>query len=120
MSAREVSRLAAGSFPRLASCADSPIPKWREAHASPCGTKIAARSHEPRRNRGQWRSTTTDRHLQQHVQKALDWEPSIDAADIGVSVEGGVVTLRGDVRTYSDGATAERVALAVYGESFAT
>jgi osmotically-inducible protein OsmY len=57
----------------------------------------------------------TDRELQEHVQNALDWEPSIDAADIGVSVEYGVVTLRGDVKTYSDKATAERVALGVYG-----
>ncbi|MEX1129436.1 MAG: BON domain-containing protein [Vicinamibacterales bacterium] len=34
----------------------------------------------------------TDRDFQQHVQNALDWEPSIDAADIGVSVDNGVVT----------------------------
>ena len=57
----------------------------------------------------------TDRELQEHVQKALDWEPSVDAADIGVSVDGGVVTLRGDVRTYSEKGAAERVALRVYG-----
>jgi osmotically-inducible protein OsmY len=57
----------------------------------------------------------TDRDLQEHVQNALDWEPSIDAGDIGVSVDGGVVTLRGDVKTYSEKATAERVALGVYG-----
>jgi osmotically-inducible protein OsmY len=57
----------------------------------------------------------TDRELQEHVQKALDWEPSIDAADIGVSVDNGVVTLRGDVKTYSERAAAERVALGVYG-----
>jgi osmotically-inducible protein OsmY len=57
----------------------------------------------------------TDRELQQHVQNALAWEPSIDAADIGVSVESGVVTLRGDVRSYSERATAERVTLGVYG-----
>jgi osmotically-inducible protein OsmY len=57
----------------------------------------------------------TDRELQEHVQNALGWEPSIDAADIGVSVETGVVTLRGDVKTYSEKAAAERVALAVYG-----
>ena len=57
----------------------------------------------------------TDRELQEHVQKALDWEPSIDAADIGVTVDDGVVTLRGDVKTYSERASAERVALAVYG-----
>ena len=57
----------------------------------------------------------TDRQLQEHVQNALDWEPSIEAADIGVSVDNSVVTLRGDVKTYAERAAAERVALAVYG-----
>ena len=57
----------------------------------------------------------TDRKLQEDVQQALDWEPSVDAADIGVSVEDGVVTLRGDVKTYAEKAAAERVALGVYG-----
>ena len=57
----------------------------------------------------------TDRQLQEHVQNALDWEPSIDSADIGVSVDKGVVTLRGDVKTYAERAAAERVALGVYG-----
>ena len=32
-----------------------------------------------------------DKDLQQHVQNALDWEPSVDAKDIGVSVDEGVV-----------------------------
>jgi osmotically-inducible protein OsmY len=57
----------------------------------------------------------TDRQLQEYVQDALDWEPSVDAAEIGVSVENGVVTLRGDVKTYSERTTAERVTLGVYG-----
>jgi osmotically-inducible protein OsmY len=57
----------------------------------------------------------TDRELQEHVQKALDWEPSVDAADIGVSVDNSVVTLRGDVKTYSEKIAAERVAFGVYG-----
>lgn len=57
----------------------------------------------------------TDRELQEHVQNALDWEPSIDAAEIGVTVDGGVVTLRGDIKSYAEKAAAERVALAVYG-----
>ena len=57
----------------------------------------------------------TDRELQEHVQKSLDWEPSVDAADIGVSVDLGVVTLRGDVKTYAEKAAAERVALRVFG-----
>ncbi|HET9468566.1 MAG TPA: BON domain-containing protein [Vicinamibacterales bacterium] len=57
----------------------------------------------------------TDRELQQHIQSALDWEPSVQAADIGVSVENGVATLRGDVESFAEKEAAERVALHVYG-----
>lgn len=57
----------------------------------------------------------TDRELQRHVEDALGWEPSFDAADIGVSVDNGVVTLRGDIATYTAKSAAERVALRVYG-----
>lgn len=57
----------------------------------------------------------TDRQLQQNVLSALDWDPSIDATDIGVTVDNGIVTLRGDVKTYAEKAAAERVALRVYG-----
>jgi osmotically-inducible protein OsmY len=57
----------------------------------------------------------TDRELQEQVQKALDWEPSVEAAGIGVSVDDGVVTLRGDARNYAEKLAAERVALHVFG-----
>jgi osmotically-inducible protein OsmY len=57
----------------------------------------------------------TDNELKQHVQDALDWEPSVDTGDIGVSVDDGVVTLRGNVASYVGKVTAERVALHVYG-----
>lgn len=57
----------------------------------------------------------TDKDLKQHVQSALDWEPSLDASDIGVSVDEGVVTLRGNVGSYAEKIMAERVALRVYG-----
>ena len=57
----------------------------------------------------------TDRELQQHIQNALDWEPSIEASEVGVSVDNGVVTLRGDVHTYAEKSAAERVTLRVYG-----
>ena len=57
----------------------------------------------------------TNKDLKQHVENALDWEPSVDAADIGVSADDGVVTLRGTVRSYSEKSTAERVVLHVYG-----
>ena len=57
----------------------------------------------------------TDEDLKEHAQHALDWEPSLDASDIGVSVDDGVVTLRGNVASYAEKVTAERVALRVYG-----
>ena len=57
----------------------------------------------------------TDKDLKQHVQSALDWEPSLDASDIGVSVDEAVVTLRGNVASFAEKVTAERVALRVYG-----
>jgi osmotically-inducible protein OsmY len=57
----------------------------------------------------------TDSELKVHVQSALDWEPSVDASDIGVSVGQSVVTLRGNVATYAEKMEAERVALHVYG-----
>ncbi len=57
----------------------------------------------------------TDKELKQHVQTALDWEPSVDASDIGVSVDEGVVTLRGNVRSYAEKLAAERVSLRVFG-----
>ena len=57
----------------------------------------------------------TDRELQTYVQNALEWEPSIGAEDIGVSVDQGVVTLRGTVPSYAERVAAERVALRVYG-----
>lgn len=56
-----------------------------------------------------------DKDLKRHIEDALNWEPSFDAADIGVSVDNGVVTLRGDVASYPAKAIAERVTLGVYG-----
>ena len=56
-----------------------------------------------------------DEDLKQHVQSALDCEPSLDASDIGVSVDESVVTLRGNVASYAEKVAAERVALRVYG-----
>jgi osmotically-inducible protein OsmY len=57
----------------------------------------------------------TNKDLKQFVESALDWEPSLDAKDIGVSVDDAVVTLRGNVASYAEKITAERVALRVYG-----
>jgi osmotically-inducible protein OsmY len=57
----------------------------------------------------------TDHELTEHVQQALEWEPGLDAKDIGASVEQGIVTLRGNVSSYVEKVSAERAALRVYG-----
>lgn len=57
----------------------------------------------------------TDRELQHYVHTALEWEPSVDAADIGVTIDAGVVSLRGNVKSYAQRQAAERVALRVFG-----
>lgn len=47
--------------------------------------------------------------LQKKVLDALDWEPSLDASRIGVAVNDGIVTLSGQVPSWSELWTAERV-----------
>lgn len=56
-----------------------------------------------------------DRELQQDVQDELDFEPSIDSAGIGVSVDRGVVTLTGHVASYAQKLDAEKAAWRVEG-----
>ncbi len=56
-----------------------------------------------------------DLHLRQCVIDALEFEPSVDAAHIGVSAEEGVVTLSGHVRSFAEKFAAERIARQVKG-----
>jgi osmotically-inducible protein OsmY len=57
----------------------------------------------------------TDTELQQDVMNELKWEPSITAAEIGVGVRDGVVTLSGYVDSYWKKWAAERTAARVFG-----
>jgi osmotically-inducible protein OsmY len=57
----------------------------------------------------------TDTELQQDVMNELKWEPTIRAAEIGVGVKDGVVTLSGYVDTYGEKLVAERAAARVFG-----
>ncbi|WP_422926277.1 BON domain-containing protein [Singulisphaera sp. PoT] len=53
--------------------------------------------------------------LQHDVLDELQWEPSLDAEEIGVTARDGVVTLKGSVATYIEKLTAERVVKRVLG-----
>jgi osmotically-inducible protein OsmY len=57
----------------------------------------------------------TDTELQRDVLDELAWEPSVDAAHIGVSVNNGIVTLQGYVSSYAGKYAAERASKHVYG-----
>jgi len=56
----------------------------------------------------------TDRQLQEEVLAALEWEPGVNAAHIGVSVNDSVVTLQGKVTTLRERYLAEHAASHVY------
>ena len=53
--------------------------------------------------------------LRRNVLDELEWEPSIDAADIGVMAHGGVVTLTGFAGSYAEKLKAEQVVKRVHG-----
>jgi len=57
----------------------------------------------------------TDTQLQQDVLAELKWEPSVHAAEIGVEVKDGVVTLAGEVSSFTEKWAAEKAAQRVSG-----
>jgi osmotically-inducible protein OsmY len=57
----------------------------------------------------------TDAELQQDVINELEWEPTVEAAEIVVTVKDGVVTLSGYVDTYVKKGAADRAAARVFG-----
>ena len=57
----------------------------------------------------------TNEELQKDVQNALKWEPLLHAAEIGVSVKDGVVTLTGTVDSYTKKTEAESAVKSIIG-----
>jgi osmotically-inducible protein OsmY len=57
----------------------------------------------------------SDSELRRDVERELEWEPSIDARGIGVSVVDSIVTLTGEVSSYAEKWKAERAAERVAG-----
>lgn len=56
-----------------------------------------------------------DSTLQAMVMEELDWDPSLNAAHIGVTAKNGVVTLSGFVDNYAAKVSAERIASRIRG-----
>lgn len=57
----------------------------------------------------------SDSEIKKDVEDELNWDPDIDATDIGVAVKKGVVSLTGYVRSYLQKTEAERDAKRVAG-----
>lgn len=56
-----------------------------------------------------------DLEIRQDVLDALEFDPTIDAADIGVAVRAGIVTLTGHVPTLAQWNSAETITMRVRG-----
>jgi osmotically-inducible protein OsmY len=57
----------------------------------------------------------TDSELRRDVERELEWEPTVDERQIGVSVVDGIVTLTGEVGSFSEKWHAERAVERVEG-----
>lgn len=57
----------------------------------------------------------TNEELQKDVQDAIKWQPLLKAAEIGVTVKNGVVTLTGNVDSFTKKIEAEKAAKSVFG-----
>lgn len=58
---------------------------------------------------------SSDIQLKQHIEDELGWEPSVNAAAIGVAVQEAVVTLSGHVESYRQKHAAAEVVTAIRG-----
>jgi osmotically-inducible protein OsmY len=59
--------------------------------------------------------TDKDTRIRHSVAQQLEWDPSVDASEIGVTAKQGAVTLTGFAQTYAEKLAAERAAKRVYG-----
>jgi osmotically-inducible protein OsmY len=57
----------------------------------------------------------SNEEIERDVREELKWDPDLDASDIAVSVNDGVVTLAGFVKSYTDRLEAEQAAKRVAG-----
>jgi osmotically-inducible protein OsmY len=57
----------------------------------------------------------TDMDIKQDILDELEWEPRVNAAHVGVTVNDGIVTLTGHVPSYGEKYAAEKTVKRVYG-----
>src|SRR5689334_18723547 len=90
--------------PRISAARSFPHPSRAPPHARPpAGPKI------------QEEAMRSDTQIQSDVLAELKWQPKVNAADIGVTVKDGIVTLTGSVPSFTERYEAEQAAKRVYG-----
>lgn len=52
----------------------------------------------------------SDNQIQKAVMEELKWQPCLNTSEIGVAVKNGIVTLSGQIDTYSKKLSAEKAA----------
>lgn len=57
----------------------------------------------------------SDAEIQRNVLDELDWDPEVEAPDVGIEVDDGVITLNGTVANHTIKVAAERAAQRVHG-----
>lgn len=57
----------------------------------------------------------SDMQLKKHVEDELSWEPSVDAAAIGVGVKNAIVTISGHVTNFAEKHAAEKAVMRIHG-----
>ena len=57
----------------------------------------------------------TDMQVKREVQEELDWDPSINATEVGVEVKDRVVTLSGHLSNYAEKLATEKAVQRVAG-----
>lgn len=87
--------------------------RCRRCSAAQTGLYVQATLNDTPQNRQI--AVKTDAQLQKDIIAELNWEPSVNAAQIGVEVKDGIVTLAGHVSSYAEKWDAERAAQRVYG-----
>jgi osmotically-inducible protein OsmY len=76
---------------------------------------LVSRTSSRHGSRSERNAMKTDAQLKKDVQAELEWDPSINAAHVGVAVQEGVVTLSGHLGSFAEKVAVERAAKRVAG-----
>lgn len=117
--ARNIPHTTARTTPRTTAAPHATTAPTQRRHLRPHAPHTRQRRRPRRRrhahHRTQGSPMKTDAELKQDVISELEWDPSVNAAHVGVAVENGVVTLTGHLDTYAEKFAVERAVQRLHG-----